>query len=150
MSMEALIETQTLIDNFNRKADEIPERLRNLVSEVAFIYQNAIMDEAPVITHNLQASTRIENIDDYTARIYPDEGTAPYAEYVILGTSPHMIFPKNQEALFWGEFEGKKPIMSKGHMVSGIAPNPYFDRGAENAKSEADIEVQNFIQWLTE
>ena len=146
MGMEALIETQTLIENFNRKSEEIPDRLKTLVSEVAFIYQNCIMDEAPVITHNLQASTKIENTNDYTSRVYVDEGTAPYAEYVILGTEPHEIFPKSAGALFWDGAD--HPVPSVLH--PGTSPNPYFDRGAEMAKIEADMEVQNFIQWLTE
>ena len=146
MGMEALIETQTLIENFNRKSEEIPDRLKTLVSEVAFIYQNCIMDEAPVITHNLQAATTIENIDDYTSRVYVDEGTAPYAIYVILGTSPHEIFPKSAGALFWPGAD--HPVPSVLH--PGTAPNPYFDHGAEMAKIEADMEVENFIQWLTE
>lgn len=144
--MEALIETETLVEHFNRKAEEIPDKLKALVSEVAFIYQNNIMDEAPVITHNLQAATTIENIDDYTARVYPDEGTAPYAEFVILGTSPHMIFPKSAGALFWTGAD--HPWASVLH--PGTKPNPYFDRGAEAAKIEADFEVENFIRWLTE
>lgn len=146
MSMEALIETEILVEHFNRKAEEIPDKLKALVSEVAFIYQNNIMDEAPVITHNLQAATTIENIDDYTARVYPDEGTAPYAEFVILGTSPHMIFPKSAGALFWDGAD--HPVASVLH--PGTKPNPYFDRGAEAAKIEADFEVENFIRWLTE
>ena len=146
MGMEALIETETLLEHFNRKADEIPDRLKGLVSEVAFIYQNCIMDEAPVVTHNLQAATSIENIDDYTARVFPDEGTAPYAEWVILGTEPHMIFPVNKKALFWDGAD--HPVPSVLH--PGTKPNPYFDRGAETAKIEADFEVENFLQWLTE
>ena len=146
MGMEALIETQTLIENFNRKAEEIPEKLKDLVSEVAFIYQDCIMDEAPVVTHNLQAATRIENLSDYSARIFPDEGTAPYAEWVILGSPPHTIFPKSAKALFW---EGAEhPVAFVEH--PGTKPNPYFDRGAENAKTQADIEVQNFLEWLKE
>lgn len=146
MSMEALIETETLVEHFNRKAEESPDKLKSLVSEVAFIYQNCIMDEAPVVTHNLQAATSIENIDDFTARVYPDEGTAPYAEYVILGTSPHEIFPKSAGALFWPG--APHPVPSVLH--PGTKPNPYFDRGAEAARIEADFEVEKFIQWLTE
>ena len=147
MSMEALIETETLVEHFNRKAEEIPDKLKSLVTEVAFIYQNNIMDEAPVITHNLQAATSIENIDDFTARVYPDEGTAPYAEYVILGTSPHMIFPVNKKALFW---EGADHPVPTGVLHPGTKPNPYFDRGAELARIEAGFEVEDFIRWLTE
>lgn len=146
MGMEALVDADVIAEAFQRKADEIPDKLKALVSEVAFIYQNAIMDEAPVITHNLQAATTIENIDDYTARIYPDEGTAPYAEWVILGTSPHMIFPKSAGALFWDGAD--HPVPSVLH--PGTKPNPYFDRGAEIAKIEASFEVESFIQWLTE
>ena len=35
------------------------------------------------------------------------------------GAKAHDIFisPKNKSALFWGEYDGKKPIMSKGHTV---------------------------------
>lgn len=146
--MDALIDTQALIEHYNRKSEELPERLKKLVSEVAFIYQNCIMDEAPVITHNLQSATTIENIDDFTARIFPDEGTAPYAIWVILGTDPHSIFPVNKKALFWEGAEHPIPA-NVGVYHPGTAANPYFDRGAENAKSLADVEVQLFMEWLT-
>lgn len=145
MGMEALVEAQTLIENLQGKQEELPERLKNLVSEVAFIYQECVMDAAPKVTHNLEASTSIENIDDYTARIYPDEGTAPYAEYVILGTGPHDIWPKNAGALFWDGAEHPVPFVYH----PGTSPNPYFDVGAENAKPKADEEVREFISWLT-
>ncbi len=147
MSVDVLIDDTDLIQKLYSKSEELPEKLSSLVSECAFIIQNNVMDEAPVITHNLQGSTKVENLDPFTSRIYPDEGQAPYAEFVINGTSPHLIYPREAQSLYWPGLEHPLP---KGRPVlhPGTAPNPYFERGFENAKYDIDAELENFKEWL--
>ena len=47
------------------------------------------------------------------------QSPAEYAAAQNYGARAHDIFiaPVNKKALFWGAFDGDKPIMSKGHMV---------------------------------
>lgn len=77
---------------------------------VRFLMQNSPVD------HGLLKSWFIESIDEEQATI---KTPAEYAAAQNYGARAHDIFisPKNKSALFWGEYEGKKPIMSKGHTV---------------------------------
>ena len=89
------------------KAKGLNESAQTLVR---FLMQNSPVD------HGLLASWFIESIDEEQATI---KTPAEYAAAQNYGARAHDIFisPKNKSALFWGEYEGKKPIMSKGHTV---------------------------------
>ena len=77
---------------------------------VRFLMQNSPVD------HGLLKSWFIESIDEEQATI---KTPAEYAAAQNYGARAHDIFisPKNKSALFWGEYAGGKPIMSKGHTV---------------------------------
>ena len=89
------------------KAKGLNESAQTLVR---FLMQNSPVD------HGLLKSWFIESIDEEQATI---KTPAEYAAAQNYGARAHDIFisPKNKSALFWGEYEGKKPIMSKGHTV---------------------------------
>ena len=84
-----------------------------------FLMQNSPVD------HGLLKQWFIESLDDEEAHI---KSPAEYAVYQDQGTRPHMIRPVNAQALFWGAYNGKKPIMSKGHMVRGIQGKHFVDQ----------------------
>ena len=100
MSLEVLVDSETLIAGLQSKADRIPEELKNLVNTAAFAVDREVKEVSPVITGNLQGATSIDNLSDYEKRIFVDEGIAPYAIYVIKGTRPHDIYPVNAKALY--------------------------------------------------
>ena len=106
MSMEALINADVLLNNLQRKQDEIPDRLNRLVRDVSNIYRNMVVLEAPRITGNLKSSIRVEDVDALTRRVFPDENQAPYAIYVLEG------------------------VRGKGR----VAPNDFMGRGAEKGQ----------------
>ena len=89
------------------KAKGLNESAQTLVR---FLMQNSPVD------HGLLKSWFIESIDEEQATI---KTPAEYAAAQNYGARAHDIFisPKNKRALFWGDYEGKKPIMSKGHTV---------------------------------
>ena len=142
MSLEVLIDNDTLLQGLERKADELPEQLRELTNTVAFVVDKAVKEEAPVITGNLQGSISIDNVSDYVKRIYPDEGIAPYAEYVIRKTPPHEIWAKPGSALNtpYGLFR------KVNH--PGSDANDFMGRGFMNAQGEIDSAVDEFKSWL--
>ena len=107
------------LDKIREKADEIPDRFEELRNEVGFIIHGHSVDEAPYITHNLQSSISIDNPDPLSVRVFPDEGIAPYALYVIL--------------------EGVK---------RNYSGNPFFDRAWRNAQEDIDREVEGFVEWI--
>lgn len=120
MSMEALINADVLAANLQRKHDEIPDRLNRLVHDVSNIYRNMVVIEAPRITGNLKSSIRVEDIDNLSRRVFPDENQAPYAEYVLCG------------------------IRGKGK----VPENDFMGRGAEKGKVMSDGKVNEFLSWL--
>ena len=74
-----------------------------------------LIDNSPV-DHGLLRQWSISSIDDEQATITTP---AEYAAAQNFGARAHDIFisPKSKSALFWGDYDGKKPIMSKGHTV---------------------------------
>ena len=89
------------------KAKGLNESAQMLVN---FLQRNSPRD------HGLLASWSIESIDEEQATI---KTPAEYAAAQNYGARAHDIFisPKDKKALFWGDYDGGKPIMSKGHTV---------------------------------
>lgn len=121
MTVEALIDASVLIEHLESKRQEIPSRLGELVQTVSNIYRNTVVLEAPRITGNLKSSIRVEDVDPLTRRVYPDEGQAPYAEYVLRGV------------------RGK----------ATVEPNDFMGRGAEKGREMSKSYTDEFIRWLT-
>ena len=144
MSMEALINSELLIEHFTTRANELPGKLQKLVTESGMITQGNIQDETPVRTGNAQSSIRRENLGNFSVRIFPDLGIAPYVEWLIRGTEPHEIVPVNAKALYWKGAD--HPV--KKVMHPGTAANPFFDIGIQNSRSDIDAEVELFTSWL--
>ena len=125
MTIEVLINKETLMEGLQQKADELPEELKSLTAAAAFAVDKEIKKERPdgpmpVITGNLQGSISIDNISDYEKRIYPDEGIAPYAIYVLKG------------------------IRGKGR----VDEIDFMGEGFENAQPEIENAVEDFKSWL--
>ena len=125
MPMEVLIDDETLLTALQNKVDDLPEQLRNLTNTVAFAVDEEVKKERPggpmpVITGNLQGSITIDNVSDYVKRIYPDEGIAPYAEYVLRG------------------------VRGKGR----VDPIDFLGEGLANAQPRIDDAVDEFKSWL--
>lgn len=146
MSLEVLVDSETLIAGLQTKADRIPEELKNLVNTAAFAVDREIKEAAPVITGNLQGATSIDNLSDYEKRIFVDEGIAPYAIYVIKRTRPHDIYPVNAKALYWPGAD--HPVKVVHH--PGTEANDYFSTGVENARPEIDTAINEFKSWIME
>jgi len=100
--------------------------------KVARTLQNQIKKEAPYKEGRLKRSIRVDTRISKKFSIitgYWDEGLAPHGIYVLAGTKPHWIEPKNKKALHWG---GKNGPFSKGHMHPGTKPNDFLGRGLMN------------------
>ena len=158
MSLEVLVDNETLIAGLQNKADRIPEELKNLVNTAAFAVDREVKEASPVITGNLQGATSIDNLSDYQKRIFVDEGIAPYAIFVIKGTQPHDIYPKglaisyarkqltSSSALWWPGLD--HPVKVVHH--PGTEANDYFSTGVENARPEIDTAINEFKSWIME
>ena len=89
------MDTSALMDKLSPdKATEINSKIVNLAAQD--LVRN-LMINSPV-DHGLLKSWFIESIDDSEAHI---KTPAEYAAAVNYGTSPHMIYPSNAQALYW-------------------------------------------------
>jgi len=93
-----------------------------------------LMENSPV-DHGLLKSWFKESESDDEVVI---KSPAKYAIYQDQGTPEHMITPKNKQALFWGEFVGKKPKMSTGHMVKGITGKHFVEKSFTATKARLE------------
>jgi len=70
-------------------------------------------------------------LGDHAREIGHDLQRAPYAPFVIFGTKPHKIHPKNKKALRWakgGSFKFAKWVNHPGYVG-----DDYFNRSADEA-----------------
>ena len=140
MGLEVAI-SEELLTALQNKTDQIGDKLAilgNLIGEDA---QNNVMNEAPVITHNLQNATRLESVGPFQWMVYPDEGVAPYALFVILG---HMTRPRTVKT---GGMMGNVSYGGDQHFVQG---NDYFQRGEDLTQSDIENELAEFEDWCND
>ena len=70
--------------------------------QIARALQNNIKKQAPYKEGRLKRSIRVDTRIEKKFSIitgYYDEGIAPHGDYVLFGTDPHEIRPKNKKAL---------------------------------------------------
>jgi hypothetical protein len=72
--------------------------------------------------------------------------TASYARFVEFGTAPHMIFPKNVQALYWPG--AQHPVKSVSH--PGTAPNPYMERIIAAATPDINATFGGALQQIVQ
>ena len=84
------------------------------------------------VRHGVLHSWSITSITDEQATI---TSPAVYAAAQNYGTGPYDIFvsPKSKSALFWGEYNNGKPIMSKGHTIHhpGLKGHHFVEKSFE-------------------
>jgi len=102
--------------------DEILQRLeimqwslgqapRKIVQDFAKIAKEAMQHEAPERTGALKRGIRYRtfgSVESAYARFYDEE---EYAFFVIEGTRPHDIYPREKQALFWPGAEHPVPFV---------------------------------------
>lgn len=99
---------------------------------IAINLETNIKREAPYDQGRLRRSIRVDT------RIYPtfglvtgywDEGVAPHGIFVLAGTKPHEIRPKNKKALSWPLMAFDYPV--KRVMHPGTKPDDFLGRGLQ-------------------
>jgi hypothetical protein len=75
-------------------------------------------------------------------RWYP---TASYARFVEFGTAPHMIYPKNAQALYWPG--ASHPVKSVFH--PGTKADDYMGRIVAASQEEINVQFGTALQLIT-
>ena len=109
------------------------ETIKDKVDEIAMNLQNNIKREAPYDQGRLKRSIRVDTrmYKGLAGLItgYWDEGLAPHGIFVLAGTKPHIIKPKDKKALAWDGMHTEYPVAFVRH--PGTKPNDFLGRGLE-------------------
>ena len=104
--------------------------LEEATNDLAIMLEDKIKAEAPYLEGRLKRSIRVDT------RVYEkyslvtgtwDEGLAPHGIFVLAGTKPHIIKPKNKKALAWEGMSTDYPVGAVHH--PGTKPNDFLGRG---------------------
>lgn len=125
------------------KRDEMDKQLQMMVRSLTDLAEKWVKHEAPRKTGNLAMSTRKEVSGD-SGHVYVSNSQARYFDFVVDGTRPHDIVPKNGQALYW---PGAAYPVKKVHHP-GTKKNPYLDKAFNKMLPEVDQIVNKFHFWL--
>lgn len=118
-------EITKFVELYIEDSDILPKK----TFEIARSLQNNIKKEAPYKQGRLKRAIRVDTriLKKYSIITgYWDEGIAPHGIYVLAGTKPHEIRPKNKKAL-------KTPYGAfKKVNHPGTKPNDFLGRGLVN------------------
>jgi len=132
---------------FDEVAKTFDKELRNmLVERVAEVAYAEAFFGAPWRTGNLARSIIKEIDEDGEAKI---SVLAPYAKYVIMGTSPHEIRPVRASVL---AFEARSGDMVFTKLVRhpGTKPNPFLERAVEKARDRVEsLFAELFVELIS-
>jgi hypothetical protein len=96
----------------------------------------ALKDEAPVKTGELRDSLDAKQSTSYAGGIRLEfTADAPHTKYVIGGTKPHEILPRNAKALAFYGSDGELHF-AKRVQHPGTQPNPFHERAWDRAKDD--------------
>jgi len=109
--------------------NEIKEAIERAIPRIAIRIQNELILAAPVDTGRLRNSIRVEADGNLLTITMVD-----YAFYVEFGTPPHVIKPKDKQALKFKA--GGENVFAKEVHHPGTRPNPFIRNTIRNKISK--------------
>lgn len=146
----------SLYNKLIQKRDQSPDILALVVNESGMAGHGIVVSKAPIDEGTLRGSHRVESRGLLERVIFPDQGVAPHALFVILGTKPHIIMGKP-----YLSFKGKNGRVLLGRKLKnatkpgivhhpGTKPNDYMKKSIPAIKSEIESNLEEFKNWLME
>lgn len=134
---------ESLTEKF-RQAPSIaaPILQRAINASSAILAKNTVKGVVPWLTGFLTQTFRAE-ISNLMLRWFP---TASYAPFVEFGTRPHVILPKDKQALFWPG--AAHPVRSVNH--PGTKANPFMERIISYSQAEIENTFMIAAQQITQ
>lgn len=114
---------------FSRTARGLDKVLREELSLARGLLISMVKAEAPVQTGRLLKGISGRTLSNPTRTIVTS--SAPYTKYVIGGTRPHMIYPRNARALSFTI--GGRRVFASRVQHPGTKPNPFHERAFKKA-----------------
>jgi len=132
------IEAEELFDS-----KEIENEVSNLVKSTLYGIETDAKRNCPVDTGRLRGSITT----NITGKMSGECGTnVEYAEDVEYGTRPHVIKPKNKQALHWKE--GNTDIFAKEVHHPGTKAQPFFEPAVKKNEEKLDKKIDELIERL--
>ncbi len=128
------VEVSTRGLDFDEVASKFSKELKQKLIEklVEIAYASAFFG-VPWRTGNL-AQSIVKQIGEGEASI---QALAPYAPYVIFGTAPHEIRPRNASCLVFNAHSGEL-VFTQLVRHPGTKPNPFLQKAVEDARSKVE------------
>lgn len=138
------VDYEALASKLSKKSDEAPGKLADALNESGLAGQRILIDAAPrgvgtPAPGTLKASHTVESNGLLERVIFPDEGRAPYAWYVILG---HLTRPSRGTSA--RNATSRYNVNSSQRWVKG---NDYPRKSASNIQKAVEDNIQEFIDW---
>jgi hypothetical protein len=147
---------------------ELQQEARPLVRALGARYVEYAREEAPKKTGRFSESISFQEFSDGQSFGFYGLSAKPIGHYIILGTKPHKIAPRNANALyfFWTKvgvytvvpkagttkthMAGGKLWIGKGFVQHpGTQPNPFPARALERLKADVEKVVQSIgDRWI--
>ena len=136
------------LESMKTKLDAIREPVADSVARALSSNQENIISSKHYITEMMANS--VDVMDDGEDRLVGNTAMSPtgfpYPLAIEKGTSSHWIEPNTFDALHWSDSGGEH--WSKGHMVSGIAPDPFVEPSINDTLYQIDTIVNNELKDL--
>lgn len=137
---------ESLQSFLNEKVSQLPQKSQDLVIDVLNIFYLISQVLSPSLTGTLRDSIQIfmGSSEGYVTSVLD------YFQYVILGTPIHDIGSPVwiPQAVGW-RYIGLSPA-GRGRPHPGTKPNDFMQDTYNGGMSEADVKIDNFMEWLKE
>ena len=142
VSIDIKVDDHGLASAFAKKAGETSAQFQKFSRDIVDIAHRWVQSEAPRKTGRLKASVQ-KQYSGNGGIVFVSKAMCNYCDFVIDGTRPHDIIPKNKRALNvpgWGVFK-------KVHHP-GTKSNPFVDKAVTAMDGEIERRIALFEKWL--
>lgn len=141
---EIEVDYRALVSKLEKKKNETPNKLAETLNQSGMDAQGILMINSPIREGTLRGSHRVESRGLLERVIFPDQGIAPHALFVVLGTKPHII--TGNPYLYWKGAD--HPVKKVNH--PGTKANDYIKKSVPAIKLKVENNLQDFVNWLNQ
>ena len=134
------------LESTRNKLEDIREPLAESVAEALSSNQENIISSKHYITGMMANSVDLTSDgEDYlVGNTAMSVDGFPYPLAIEKGTNSHWVSPNTFSALHWTDGGGE--YWSKGHMVSGITPDPFVEPSIDDTMHQIDSIVDSILK----
>ena len=144
-SLDIVVDTHGLEKKLLAKGDQLQSKIKQMQQLMLTDAHREVQDKAPRQTGNLKDAIQWK-MGTTSGQVFANTFKAKYAYWVIDGTRPHIITPKNKKALYWKGAEHPWALVHH----PGTKPNPFFDKAVPQIERDIENRISAFEKWLDE